>query len=345
MKRSAGVRIFSVMLCVLLALGVSLPAGASARDSVTVSFYITGGEAGRLYKQVEVTLGTSLGSQMPSDPAQEGGTFTGWTTDRENPVVNFDRSTVVTSELSVHAVWAIDTRVEHYIYSGSVASAVLKDVDTVPTLSAGSIDVELRSYEGYVFDVENSSLTSVIVEGVPTIRLYYKKGSYQLGVKSPLDLEVRATGKITVAELAKAAEACTLDAAGEVLSLVEFKEITSPDLDKLDLTKATVGYTQTVTLQVVWENGDTGSKTIQIRVVERKLPQMTLGRRKIRVSAGSSMDGAALVRAFGVQCDGSASGIQASFLGNVDWSEPGDFVVYFTAPGGKARKAGVVSVA
>ena len=81
-------------------------------DSRAVTFYIDGA----LSTVAHVANGSSLGSNMPANPAKTCYDFVGWNTNSSAASGNFTATTAVTADTTVHAIWQIKTYTTSNIY-------------------------------------------------------------------------------------------------------------------------------------------------------------------------------------------------------------------------------------
>ena len=80
--------------------------GSWKKQSSTVTFKMNRGDD-TTYQEVKVPTGTTLGDQMPNDPAISDITFVKWTTQKSGGE-DFDKDTVVTGDMTVYAQWRDD---------------------------------------------------------------------------------------------------------------------------------------------------------------------------------------------------------------------------------------------
>ena len=88
-------------------------------NSCAVSFNIEG-----VTSTMSVECGKSLGANMPADPTKTGYEFVGWNTSYSAATGNFAATTMVTSDITVYAIWQAAAPVTHTVTFNVDGSAV-----------------------------------------------------------------------------------------------------------------------------------------------------------------------------------------------------------------------------
>ncbi|NTU70524.1 MAG: cadherin-like domain-containing protein [Coriobacteriia bacterium] len=152
-----------------------------AIDEFTVTFDSQSGS--EVSPVTGVDYDTALGAGMPADPTREHYTFAGWNTAADGTGTAFDAATHVTGDVTVYAMWTIDTYTLTYSADphGSVEGSATQVVD----YNTSGIEVQAKGITGYHFvkwsdDVMTAKRTDADVKANVTVEAQFAIDTHTL---------------------------------------------------------------------------------------------------------------------------------------------------------------------
>jgi uncharacterized repeat protein (TIGR02543 family) len=113
---------------------------------------------------IEIEKGTNLGSRFPSSPARAGYTFIEWNTRRNGNGDSFTRTTVVTVDITVYAIWEGGGHGDFVAVTGITGVPTAATVNTPLTLS-GTVQPAAATNRTIVWSVQDAGTTGASING------------------------------------------------------------------------------------------------------------------------------------------------------------------------------------